>query len=121
MSACHLLPDPRFWAKVHKPIGDAGCWEWTGATYRGGYGHLQRTVAGVARSLSSHRYAYECIVGPIPNRYVLDHLCRNHACCNPEHLEPVTVLVNTKRGEAGGFREGMIKGVNGKFIGRLAG
>ncbi len=29
---------------------------------------------------------------------VLDHLCRNESCCNPDHLEDVTVKVNTDRG-----------------------
>lgn len=31
----------------------------------------------------------------------LDHLCRNPACCNPSHLEPVTPKENTRRGNAG--------------------
>lgn len=28
----------------------------------------------------------------------VDHLCRNHACCNPYHLEQVEPRVNTRRG-----------------------
>ena len=38
-------------------------------------------------------------VGPLPDGLVLDHLCRNRACVNPEHLEPVTQSVNLLRGE----------------------
>jgi hypothetical protein len=46
-----------------------------------------------------HRYAYEALVGPIPDGKQIDHLCRNRACCNPEHLEPVTIQENIRRGE----------------------
>lgn len=46
-----------------------------------------------------HRWTYEHFVGPIPDDLPLDHLCRNVACCLPSHLEPVTVLENTLRGD----------------------
>jgi len=45
-----------------------------------------------------HRIAYEFALGPIPDGLTLDHLCRNTICCNPAHLEPVTLRVNTLRG-----------------------
>jgi hypothetical protein len=40
------------------------------------------------------------LVGPIPEGKQLDHLCRNRACINPEHLEPVTAKENILRGES---------------------
>src|SRR5690606_7471316 len=44
-----------------------------------------------------HRVTYEAFVGPIPEGLEVDHLCRNRACCNPEHLEPVTRSENRRR------------------------
>lgn len=45
-----------------------------------------------------HRVAYKHFVGPIPDGMTLDHLCRNRACSNPAHLEPVSVGENVLRG-----------------------
>lgn len=49
----------------------------------------------------AHRAVYESIVGPIPEGMELDHLCRNRACVNPGHLEPVSHQENCIRGTVG--------------------
>lgn len=72
----------------------SGCWEFTGARSNG-YGHVR--VDG--RAVLVHRVMYEFAVAPIPDGLVIDHLCRNKACCNPQHLEPVTYSVNYLRGD----------------------
>lgn len=51
----------------------------------------------------AHRYVYESIRGPIPEGLVLDHLCRNTSCVNPDHLEPVTYGENFRRGAGTGM------------------
>lgn len=63
-----------------------------------GYVRLSRTTAGKKRSVYAHRAAYEAMIGPIPEDRELDHLCRNRACVNPWHLEPVTAQTNMLRG-----------------------
>lgn len=45
-----------------------------------------------------HRELYLVEVGDIPDKYVLDHLCRNRSCINTAHLEPVTNAENIRRG-----------------------
>ncbi|MFC8339351.1 HNH endonuclease signature motif containing protein [Streptomyces rubiginosohelvolus] len=75
-------------------VAPGPCWEWTGAKTTGGYGQFWLKP----RLVVSHRYAYEQMVGPIPEGLQLDHLCRNRACVNPAHLEPVSQQVNILRG-----------------------
>lgn len=84
----------RFWAKVRKD--ENGCWNWTGARNSTGYG----CVGVNGRRYLTHRFAYEHLVGPIPDGLTIDHLCRNKVCCNPEHLEPVTAAQNNRRAAA---------------------
>lgn len=83
----------RFWAKVQKTPGD-GCWTWIGGKTPAGYGCFWRGHS----SRGAHRISYELLVGPIAKGLHLDHLCRNHGCVNPAHLEPVTNAENCRRG-----------------------
>ena len=80
----------RFWDKVK--AGHGGCLEWTGAK-SGGYGRIDRRYV--------HRIAWEWERGPIPPGLQIDHLCRNRACVNWHHMEPVTQAENKRRGEGG--------------------
>lgn len=74
---------------------ESGCWCWTGRL-KDGYGELY--LGG--RRVRAHRFTYEYFRSEIPPGLVIDHLCRNRACINPWHMEPVTRKVNSLRGEA---------------------
>jgi hypothetical protein len=73
-----------------------GCWVWQLSLTTGGYGQIR--IPELKRQGPAHRVYYERLVGPIPEGLELDHLCRNRACVNPSHLEPVTHQVNGLRG-----------------------
>jgi HNH endonuclease len=90
------LPD-RFWAKTS--IEDRGyetpCLMWTAYRMPNGYARY----AHEGQACYAHRVVYETVVSPIPPGLTVDHLCRNRACVNPWHMEPVTNRVNILRGE----------------------
>jgi hypothetical protein len=64
-------------------------------------GRIDADGYGIGRNgQMAHRLAYEAEHGPIPEGMVVDHLCRNRACCNPHHLEMVSVRENVMRSES---------------------
>ena len=83
-------------------LNDAGCLVWLGSINAYGYGQVRvgARADGDHTVRQVHRVLYEVVVGPVPDGLDLDHLCRNRACCRPEHLEPVTRLENILRGIA---------------------
>lgn len=88
-----MKPIDRLYAKIK--YLDNGCWLWTGKTKSNGYG--QFTID--KKYIYVHRFSYEYHKAFIPEGLVIDHLCRNRACVNPDHLEPVTQRINLLRGE----------------------
>lgn len=82
-----------FWRNVDKT---PGCWLWTATQDSHGYGSF--SFSAFTTTTRAHRIAYMLAVGPIPDGLVLDHLCCNKLCVNPQHLEPVTDRVNILRG-----------------------
>lgn len=107
--------EKRFWAKVDKTDT---CWNWTGAKTaarparpnapaRPGYGSI--LING--RGFYAHRASWLMHNGPLIAGLVIDHLCDNTLCVNPEHLQQVTNNENTLRSprhskNAGGYYKG---------------
>lgn len=81
---------PRFFAKVKEVEGH---WLWQGSLNSRGYPEFKPD----GKLVKGHRYAYELLVGPIPEGFHVDHVCGNTTCVNPEHLEAVTAQENRMR------------------------
>jgi len=65
-----------------------GCWEWTGAKSKDGYGILR--VEGkqvVARRIFWLMFRSEIQEGQVLRQRLKPPRCIGHLCCNPDHLE----------------------------------
>lgn len=80
MNETNSLAD-RFWKKV---IKSDGCWKWTGAKHKFGYGMIR--LGGVQPKITASRAAWLIHFGDIPSGMYVCHRCDNPECTNPEHL-----------------------------------
>lgn len=94
----------RFWRNVVK---GKSCWAWTARLDAGGYGRIY----GIGDWSKAHRFSYELHIGAIPPEMVIDHICQNRACVNPEHLRLATRKQNAEHRD--GPRAGSKSGVRG--------
>jgi hypothetical protein len=70
-----------------------GCHIWSGAVHKTGYGQIKWQ----GKATVAHRVVYTLVKGDIPNGLVIDHLCSVKLCVNPEHLDAVSLSMNTQR------------------------
>jgi len=109
-STKHHIPEPyatKVRERILANIKDVnGCWEWQKSlSVRGGYSQMMLSVEPKKPVIyAGHRASWLVFRGDVQPGMHIDHLCRNHKCVNPDHLEPVTPQENILRGEVA--REG---------------
>jgi len=96
-------------SRIRRDHDDAGHWYWVGGLMHPQAGRAYGQVVlpkpesqrrRMPRFMLIHRYVWEVLVAPIPPGHVIDHVCHESLCCNPDHLEPVTIEENSSRGGA---------------------
>lgn len=107
----------RLVANTAEPEWSGACWMWTAGLQARGYARVNIWDAARGKSILrlGHRLMWATInrpvtiewvnefeyriVEPLPLEYddTIDHLCRNPACINPDHLRLLSRADNTRR------------------------
>lgn len=96
----------RFYRHVRQ---DGECLIWTGTV--AGSKTKRATFRCTTRSsdpkVYAHRWIYEQRVGPIPDGWEVDHLCKRGLCVKVAHLEAVPSIENKRRERLGMCTKGL--------------
>ena len=82
----------RFYGKVS--WSSNGCLIWDAGKTPAGYG-----VFFDRKPVLAHRWIYQKVISKV--QYVIDHICKNTSCVNPNHLEDVRQQENIARSDSG--------------------
>jgi hypothetical protein len=105
------ITDPKDWAEIAKRllerserIPESGCWIWSRAISREGYGRMFFR----GRHLPTHRLSYMLFNGEISaDTPFICHRCDIRCCINPHHLYQGTIYQNNQDAIA---RDRLVKG-----------
>jgi len=85
----------RFLGFVEKK-SEESCWYRPTRARENGY----TTITFNGKRVQAHRFSYAAFRGDVPSDKEIDHLCKDRACVNPEHLELVSRKENVNRRDA---------------------
>lgn len=83
--------------RAKSTTNEKGCWLIHTSLDKDGY----HVASYRGKAVRAHKKMFLILNGEIPAGMVIDHMCRNRNCCNPEHLEAVTSGENSRRGLTG--------------------
>ena len=103
--------DDKTWARFQAKVvyvpapewlefGFGPCEYWDGAQRGGRVENRYGSFSYRGKTVYAHRFSYEHHYGMVPDRYEVDHICKNRLCTNPLHLRAIKVRDNRRRTSA---------------------
>lgn len=87
----------RLVAHTAEPENGQACWVHDAPLSRPvvGYPRISVRLSGGKHAKKlAHVLMFEHFNGPVPEGHEVDHMCHNHRCINPDHLQPLPILHN---------------------------
>lgn len=78
-------------------VDPANCWIYSGDRSREGYGRFYINK----KAFLAHRVSWKIFHGSLTSGLVIDHICMNKKCINPDHLREVSIRTNVMENSNG--------------------